>query len=206
MKKLTALFMVGCLLLAGCGNEQKEVKMINPIPDTTMENLTDSILSVSLEEGDAYVDDNGIMQMDLKIYTHDKYDMVDISQMKEGDMIITHNEEIEVVSIEQFESGLIFINGGLENGGIDLFTDENGVYYETGFDDARNWYEVGEATIRVSTDFEGVDNADPEQGEILLYPGSFLIGEVVNYNFTPYNTTVRVEGGQIVGMNRVFVP
>ena len=206
MKKLTALFMVGCLLLAGCGNEQKEVKMINPIPDTTMENLTDSILSVSLEEGDAYVDDNGIMQMDLKIYSHDKYDMVDISQMKEGDMIITHNEEIEVVSIEQFESGLIFINGGLENGGIDLFTDENGVYYETGFDDARNWYEVGEATIRVSTDFEGVDNADPEQGEILLYPGSFLIGEVVNYNFTPYNTTVRVEGGQIVGMNRVFVP
>ncbi|MBR5816263.1 MAG: hypothetical protein IKY38_02430, partial [Anaerotignum sp.] len=203
---LTALFMVGCLLLAGCDNEQKEVKMINPIPDTTMENLTDSILSVSLEEGDAYVDDNGIMQMDLKIYTHDKYDMVDISQMKEGDMIITHNEEIEVVSIEQFESGLIFINGGLENGGIDLFTDENGVYYETGFDDARNWYEVGEATIRVSTDFEGVDNADPEQGEILLYPGSFLIGEVVNYNFTPYNTTVRVEGGQIVGMNRVFVP
>ena len=198
--------MVGCLLLAGCDNEQKEVKMINPIPDTTMENLTDSILSVSLEEGDAYVDDNGIMQMDLKIYTHDKYDMVDISQMKEGDMIITHNEEIEVVSIEQFESGLIFINGGLENGGIDLFTDENGVYYETGFDDARNWYEVGEATIRVSTDFEGVDNADPEQGEILLYPGSFLIGEVVNYNFTPYNTTVRVEGGQIVGMNRVFVP
>ena len=206
MKKLTALFMVGCLLLAGCGNEQKEVKMINPIPDTTMENLTDSILSVSLEEGDAYVDDNGIMQMDLKIYSHDKYDMVDISQMKEGDMIITHNEEIEVVSIEQFESGLIFINGGLENGGIDLFTDENGVYYETGFDDARNWYEVGEATIRVSVDFEGIDNADPEQGEVVLYPGSFLVGEVENYNFTPYNTTVRVEGGQIVEMNRVFVP
>ena len=206
MKKLTALFMVGCLLLAGCGNEQKEVKMINPIPDTTMENLTDSILSVSLEEGDAYVDDNGIMQMDLKIYTHDKYDMVDISQMKEGDMIITHSAEFEITSIEQLESGLIFINGGLENGGIDLFTDDSGVYFETGFDDSRNWYEVGEATIRVSADFEGIDNADPEQGEIVLYPGSFLVGEVVNYNFTPYNTTVRVEGGQIVEMNRVYTP
>ena len=206
MKKLMALLMMGCMLLTGCGNEQKDVKMITPLPDTTMENLTDSILSVSLEEGDAYVDDNGIMQMDLKIYTHDKYDMVDISQMKEGDKIITHNAEIEVVSIEQLESGLIFINGGLENGGIDLFTDDSGVYFETGFDDVRSWYEVGEATIRVSTDFEGVDNADPEQGEILLYPGSFLVGEIENYNFTPYNTTVRVEGGQIVEMNRVFVP
>ena len=206
MKKLMALLMAGCMLFAGCGNEQKDVKTISPVPDTTMENLTDSILSVSLEEGGAYVDDNGIMQMDLKIYTYDKYDMADISQMKEGDKLITHNAEIEVVSIEQLESGLIFINGGLENGGIDLFTDDSGVYFETGFNDARSWYEVGEATIRVSADFEGVDNADPEQGEIVLYPGSFLVGEVVNYDFTPYNTTVRVEGGQIVEMNRVFLP
>ena len=85
-------------------------------------------------------------------------------------------------------------------------TDDSGVYFETGFDDVRSWYEVGEATIRVSADFEGIDNADPEQGEVVLYPGSFLVGEIENYNFTPYNTTVRVEGGQIVEMNRVFVP
>ena len=77
---------------------------------------------------------------------------------------------------------------------------------ETGFDDAKNWYEVGEATIRVSTDFVGYDNADPELGEVVLYPGSFLVGEVTNYNFTPFNTTIRVEDGQIVEMNRMFTP
>ena len=42
--------------------------------------------------------------------------------------------------------------------------------------------------------------------EGVLYPGSFLVGEVKNYDFTPYNTTVRVEAGQIVEMTRVFVP
>ena len=54
-----------------------------------MENLTDAILSISLDEGDAYVDDQGRMQMDLKIYTYDKYDMVDIANLKVGDTVVT---------------------------------------------------------------------------------------------------------------------
>ena len=94
--------MVFCLLLTGCAASQKgngeneipsdiaaskaivssdtdsteqpeETHTITPLPDTTMENLSDAILSISLDEGDAYVDDQGRMQMDLKIYTYDKY-------------------------------------------------------------------------------------------------------------------------------------
>ena len=98
------------------------------------------------------------------------------------------------------------INGGLENGGFDLLTDDCGTFYEIGFNDTKNWYEVGETTIRVSVDFKGIDNADLEQGEVIIYPGDFLIGAVTNYDFTPYNTTIRVEDGQIVEMNRVFIP
>ena len=146
------------------------------------------------------------MQMDVKIYTYDKYDMVDIAALKEGDIIVTHAGEVEVTSLNRTESGLIFVNGGQEEGGFDLFTDDSGVYYEVGFNDAKNWYEVGEATIRVSVDFEGVDSADPEQGDVVLYPGSFLVNEVTDYNFTPYNTTIRVEGGEIMELNRVFMP
>ena len=41
---------------------------IYPLPDTTMDNLSDTILSISLEEGDAYVDDTGKMQMDVTIW------------------------------------------------------------------------------------------------------------------------------------------
>ena len=231
MKKLFLMMVALCLLLAGCGQttqnneaetetpEQPTVETeetveteaesgvtIYPLPDTTMENLTDAILSVSLEEGGAYVDDTGKMQMDLKIYTYDKYDMVEISALKEGDIIVTHAAEVEVTSIERSESGILYINGGLEEGGFDLVTDDSGFFFETGFNDAKNWYEVGTATIRVSADFEGSDLSDPDQGEVVLYPGSFLVGEVSDYNFTPYNTTVRVEEGQIVEMIRSFVP
>ena len=207
MKKIMMIMMMICLLLTGCGNVQEETgATVSPLPDTTMENLTDAILSVSLEEGDAYVDDTGKMQMDVKVYTYDKYDMVDISELKEGDTIVTHSGEVEVTSIERTEGGLICINGGQEEGGFDLFTDESGIYYEIGFDDAKNWYEIGEATIRVSADFVGYDNADPEQGEIIIYPGDFLVDAVTDYNFTPYNTTIRVEGGEIVEMNRRYTP
>ena len=62
-------------------------RVVSPLPDATMENLTDAILSISLEEGGAYVDDTGKMQMDLKIYSYDKYDMVDIANLKVGDVI-----------------------------------------------------------------------------------------------------------------------
>lgn len=235
IKKTIVLWMVFCLLLTGCAASQKgngeneipsdiaaskamvssdtdsteqpeETHTITPLPDTTMENLTDAILSVSLDEGNAYVDDNGRMQMDLKIYTYDKYDMVDIANLKVGDTVVRHSGEVKVVSKEQSETGTISINGGLENGGFDLVTDDCGIFYETGFNDVKNWYEIGEATIRVSADFKGIDNADLEQGEVIIYPGDFLIGAVTNYDFTPYNTTIRVEDGQIVEMNRVFIP
>ena len=234
-KKIIVLWMVFCLLLTGCAASQKgngeneipsdiaaskamvssdtdsteqleETHTITPLPDTTMENLSDAILSISLDEGDAYVDDSGRMQMDLKIYTYDKYDMVDIANLKVGDTVVRHSGEVKVISKEQSEAGTISINGGLENGGFDLVTDDCGIFYETGFNDVKNWYEIGEATIRVSADFKGIDNADLEQGEVIIYPGDFLIGAVTNYDFTPYNTTIRVEDGQIVEMNRVFIP
>ena len=233
MKKLLMLLIVLSVMLTGCGKteegvaeepkqpeteavidqetpekeEQKEPGVtVQPLPDTTMENLEDAILSVSFGEGDVYLDDTGKLQMKAKIYTHDKYDMVDIAQLKVGDIIVTHAGEVEVQALERSESGILFVNGGLEGGGFDLVTDNTGIFFETGYSDAKNWYEIGEQTIRVSADFEGFDNANPDAGEIMIYPGDFLVGAVTDYNFTPHNTTIRVEGGQVVELNRMYTP
>ena len=212
MKKLLLLILALCFLLTGCSSANEEAQptepgaIINPLPDSTMDNLSDAILSVSLEEGGAYVDDTGKMQMDLKIYSYDKYDMVDISMLKVGDVLVTHAGEVEISSLERTEGGSIAINGGLDAGGFELVTDDNGIFYEQGFNDAKNWYEVGEATIRVSVDFLYYDNSDLDKGEVIYYPGSFLVGEVTDYHFYPHNTTIRVENGQIVEMHRVYVP
>ena len=186
--------------------EQTEaVKYVYPLPDNTMENLTDAILAVSLEEGGVYVDDAGKLQMDVKIYTYDKFDMVDISTLNPGDIIVTCTDEIKVDYMERTSTSLIFVNGGLENGGIDLFTEDEGIFFETGFNDVKNWYEIGEATIAVSTEFEGHDNSDLEN-EVVFYPGDFLNDAIKNFDFTPFNTTIRVEEGKVVELNRRYTP
>lgn len=222
MKKYIPILLVLSMLLAGCNNSQKipaetaastpaaetaaSAVTIYPLPDSTMDTLDNATIAISLEEGDAYVDDAGIMRMNVKVYTYDRFDLVDIAGLKAGDTIVKHDAEVVVTSVERNDFGTVLINGGLENGGFDLFTDDSGVYFELGFSDVKNWYEVGEVTLRVSADLEFRDNMDLEQGEQIYYAGSFLVGEVTDYHFTPHNTTIRTENGQIVSMERIYTP
>lgn len=235
MKKFFLLLLVLCMILSGCGNSQSDhtkastnepevetaeatrsatkditapvsAVTVYPLPDFTMDALDNATIAISLEEGDAYVDDTGIMQMDIKIYSYDLFDMVDIAGLKAGDILVTHSDEVEISSVERNEFGTVLINGGLDAGGFDLHCGDSGIYYELGFSDTKNWYEVGEVTMRVSVDLEFRDYIDLEKGEQIYYAGSFLVGEVTNYHFTPHNTTIRTENGQIVSMERIYTP
>ena len=183
-------------------------KIISPLPVTIdLNQLDNCTIAVSFEEGDAYVDDTGIMRLDATIYTYDLYDMVDISLLEEGDTIVIRNQEVPVTNLERNELGLVIINGGEENGGYDFYTDNSGVYFEMGFNDAKAYYPLGEATIRVSADFEFYDSSDLEAGEKMFYPGDFLIDDAgIRYDFNANNTTIVIEEGQIIQMNRIYTP
>ena len=207
MKKMLMVCLLMVCLLAACANaEGVPGCTVFPLPDVTMENLTDAILSVSFEEGDVYLDDTGKLQMNVRIYTCDQYDLVDMALLQAGDVLVTHDGEVAVNHVDRKDDGMISINGGLEAGGLDLMTDECGVYYAVDANGAKVWYEIGMATIRVSVDFQGYDQVDPEQEPDVFYPGSFLVGEVTNYDFTPWNTTIRVEAGQVVELHRMYMP
>ena len=188
--------------------EVSEGTKIMPLPTTIDMNALDNCtLAVSFEEGDAYVDDTGAMQLDVTVYTYDLYDMVDISNLKEGDIIVVQGNEVMVESLETLESGLVFINGGMENGGYDLWHGDSGVYFEHGFNDTKSYYALGEATIKVSADFKFVDSSDLDKGEVTYYPGDFLTSDAgIVYSFTPNNTSIVVEDGQIIQMTRIFTP
>ena len=196
-------------LFAGCtAKTENNKKVINPLPETLdINSLDNCTVAASLEKGDAYVDENGKMMMDIKVYSYELYDMVDIASLSENDVIVRQGEEVKVTELERLDSGLVRINGGEENGGFDLISNDDTVYYEIGMSDIKAYYELGEATLPVSDEFEYVDSSSIDAEETIYYPGDFLTDdENIEYNFYPNNTSIVIENGTVIKMNKVYMP
>ena len=230
MRKKMLLFVCSvilCTSMIGCGTpkEDENIRIESETEDNRMENVTETnniisplpvtidinnldncTVAVALEQGDAYVDDTGAMQMDVTVYTYDLYDMVDIASLKEGDIIVIREQEVKINSLERNEKGLL-INGGLDNDGYEFGTDDTTVWYECGFNDAKSYYELGEVTIRVSADMNFYDSSDLDKGEVMYYPGDFLTDKAgIVYHFVPGNTSIVIEDGKIIEMYRSYMP
>ena len=224
MKKtlLSVLVSVLCLVLfAGCTaqtqnevseanlkNTENEAKTVSPLPETLdINNLDNCIVDVSFEKGDVYVDDSGKAVMDMTVYTYDLYDMVDIATLNENDVIVRLGEEVTVTELERLDSGLVRINGGEENGGFELISNDSTVFFEIGMSDMKAYYELGKVTLPVSTEFVFTDASDIEAEAKEYYPGDFLMEEALfEYDFTPNNTSVVIEDGVVTSMKKVYTP
>jgi len=182
--------------------------VIAPLPVTIdITELEDCTVAVSLEEGDFYADETGAIMMDVTVYVYDVYDMVDVSLMKEGDIILRNQEELPISSIERNESGLILINGGLDKGGFELFTEENTVYYEQGYSDLKSYYALGSVSLPVSPDFIYNDASDLDKDAVLFRSEDFLSDAGnIDYHFNANNTTIQIEDGYVTAMTRVYMP
>lgn len=174
-----------------------------------LSNLNECTAAVSFAEGDAYVDENGQKQLKVTVYDYDLYDMVDISLMKVGDLFTICQQTVTVNSLESTESGAILINGGVDEGGYTLVAaEESTVCYAMGYDDAKYYYEIGEAVIPVSDSFAFTDSSNLETGTATYTAEEFFDAKAqgITYNFTPYNTSIRIENGYAVEMTRVYTP
>lgn len=205
-------FLIGCSQPKGetnnsTGNVAEVKNTILPLPnDIDMNNLDNCTVAISLEQGDVYVDDTGVMQMDITVYAYDLYDMVDITTLQEGDTIVIRGEEVMVTSLERNDRGLL-INGGLDENGYELRTEDTTVWYESGYSDVKSYYEIGKTTIRVSEDMNFCDNSDLDKGEMVYYPGDFLTDNAgIVYHFVPNNTSIVIEDGMIIKMFRNYMP
>ena len=207
---------LGMLGLSGCGTpadsgsasaigSQGEVRRVEPLPGA---------LDVSaLGEGDQQFiagfrgsdirEDGGQLVIDLTVYTYDLYDAVDISMLAAGDTLVVKGEDIPVASVAE-ENGGVTVNGGLENGGVDLISAGGGAYRVQLEDDARDLYEVGTITLPVGQDCVLTDDSDPEAPGRTLYAGDLLgLGDEVFY---PQATTVETVGGAVTVIHRDYTP
>lgn len=189
-------------------NEDIGGKVISALPKTLdINNLDNCTVAISLDKGDAKVTDSGKMVMDVTVYSYELYDMVDIAELAAGDVLMRQGEEVKVSSVERLDSGLVRINGGEEQGGFDLTSGDSTVYYEVGMDDAKAYYALGKVTLPVSDEFVYHDASNPDGEAIEYYPGDFLTEDAgIVYNFTPNNTSIVIENGEIIHMNTIYMP
>ncbi len=186
-----------------------EGNFITPNPcDVDVDNVEDGNYFVYIDEG-GIEENDGKTTICAEIYTEDTYDIVDINRMAVGDVIYIKGSLLPVNSIEETDSGIININGGVENCGSALRAlDESNCYIYAGMDMDVSYTRQGVTSIAVSDNVKFIDNRDPAEEKV--YTGSDAIAalkEIVKeYPLTCYDGKIAVENSEIVEINRMYRP
>lgn len=183
----------------------QEVKRVEPLPETLDVNaLTDTTVAASFGAEDISEKD-GKTEITLTVYDYDVYDMVDISQLAVGDTIVVDGKDMVVTSRED-KDGFVTINGGLEQGGVDLTSDDSGVYYAVGMDDAKSYHELGKITVPVAEGFVLTDNSDLEHPDETYAASDLAKLAASEPGFTANNTLATIEHGELTVLARSYTP
>ena len=183
----------------------QEAKRVEPLPETLDVNaLTDATVAASFSAEDISEKD-GKTQITLTVYDYDVYDMVDVAQLAGGDTIVVDGKDMVVTSRED-KDGFVTINGGLEQGGVDLTSDDSGVYYAVGMDDVKSYHELGRITVPVAEGFVLTDNADPEHPDETYAASDLAKLAASEPGFTANNTLATIEHGELTVLARSYTP
>ena len=192
------------------GSEQTEqpaqgAKRIEPLAESLDLNaLTDATVAASFGAEDISEKD-GKTEITLTVYDYDVYDIVDISLLAVGDTIVVDGKDMVVASRED-KDGFVTINGGLEQGGVDLTSDDSGVYYAVGMDDAKSYHELGKITVPVAEGFVLTDNSDPDHPDETYAASDLAKLAASEPGFTANNTLATIEYGELTILARSYTP
>ena len=136
--------------------------------------------------------------------------------LSEGDTIATHldgTENATVLTVERIErkDGYVTINGGMEEGGIDLCKEDD--HYRTlTWDDYPAYYEVGVVKqLVMADDIELSDGAADFEADPVIVKGDRAVCDAMSdeediYGWNAGNTTVTIQDGEIAHIDRIWVP
>ena len=162
--------------------------------------------------GDILSGASGIYMNATHIYTQDRYAAAEVEALKAGDTIIVEGEEVPVLSVTEadVESGsLISVNDGQDAREFYLSTiGDSSDYAVHGLDDMTTYTEQGATTLVIDPAATFTDAWDIESEPVTVGYDGIVEAMQTSENdaFIPENTTVRVEGGKVVEINRAYIP
>ena len=191
---------------------QAEDGVVKPIDTGSAEDITSDKESCKTAAKIKSIQDGRIA---LVLYSYDAYAQADIDGLKKGDVIRTHldgADEAVDVTIESIETnadtGFVTINGGIEEGGIDLCREQD-VYRTITFDDYPVYYEVGEVTMPLADDVTLSDSSADPQATPVESEGIAAVAEAFNADpdyWICTNTTIFADHGKVSSIRRIWVP
>lgn len=178
--------------------------------------LSDGTYHISFESDKVGVDERKNTINDAVVYDYDRYTAPEIEALREGDTIATHlngTEEITALTVESIEreNNYVTINGGIEEGGIDLCKEDD--HYRTlTWDDFPVYYEVGVAKqLVMADDIELSDGAADFEADPVIVKGDRAVCDAMSneedgYGWNAGNTTVTIQNGEMTHVDRIWVP
>lgn len=165
--------------------------------------LSDGTYHISFESDKVWVGERRNTINDAVVYDYDRYTAPEIEALSEGDTIATHlngTEEITALTVESIEreNNYVTINGGIEEGGIDLCKEDD--HYRTlTWDDFPVYYEVGVAKqLVMADDIELSDGAADFEADPVIVKGDRAVCDAMSneedgYGWNAGNTTVTIQ-------------
>lgn len=230
---LTVLLALG-ITMAGCGasgstagsaaasttsttSSEAQKTEVQPMQGVLLsEPLPDGTYHISFESDKVWVGERKNTINDAVVYDYDRYTAPEIEALREGDTIATHlngTEEITALTVESIEreNNYVTINGGIEEGGIDLCKEDD--YYRTlTWDDFPVYYEVGVAKqLVMADDIELSDGAADFEADPVIVKGDRAVCDAMSneedgYGWNAGNTTVTIQNGEMTHADRIWVP
>ena len=230
---LTVLLALG-ITMAGCGtpgstagsaaasttsttSSEAQKTEVQPMQGVLLSDpLPDGTYHISFESDKVWVGERKNTINDAVVYDYDRYTAPEIEALSEGDTIATHlngTEEITALTVESVEreNNYVTINGGIEEGGIDLCKEDD--HYRTlTWDDFPVYYEVGVAKqLVMADDIELSDGAADFEADPVIVKGDRAVCDAMSneedgYGWNAGNTTVTIQNGEVTRADRIWVP
>lgn len=191
-------------------------KVITPLDQSSILDESDFTVKASFMKDDFNFDDHTLT---FDAYTTALYDMVDMTQLKEGDIIEVDTFYPRVDTVTESETLRRFDDGHEENvavltinqdtGNEHVFVaNEGGTWIEVEADDYRAQSKLGTKTLPFSDSLKFTDFPEqPGPGEEVPYEElQQHLAERNRDNFSASYTSVEVKNNEIVSITCVYVP
>lgn len=188
---------------------------VRPAEEYTAKDLMEnSVTWPASFETTAAKDVDGHYVLDATYYAYDFYDKEKIEALQSGDKLLAHDtdaklQEVVIKTIE-IADGYVTINGGIDEGGMEL-KEENGWYRTLTMDDHPVYYEVQELSLWLSPDVVLNDSSADFEAEAVTTTGDDAVAAAIaadetGAGFSCYNTRLTVQKGEITQIDRVWIP